>query len=86
MPGLELAGACDGGATVKFIPLVWAGIRRKREIANVVSTAAPAFPLAVTPCRVDGGRRRALTLASIGGLLPAVRAAGAPVSTALRAT
>jgi putative ABC transport system permease protein len=36
VPGLEFAGACDWGVTVKFIPLVWAGICRKRGRAILI--------------------------------------------------
>jgi putative ABC transport system permease protein len=53
---------------------------------NVVSTVGLTFPLAVTPHLVVISLFWALTIALIGGLLPALRAADLPVATALRAT
>ncbi len=53
---------------------------------NVVSTVGLTFPLAVTPHLVVVSLFWSLTIALIGGFLPAVRAADMPVATALRAT
>ncbi len=53
---------------------------------NVVSTVGLTFPLAVTPHLVLVSLFWSLTIALIGGFLPAIRAADLPVATALRAT
>ncbi len=53
---------------------------------NIISTVGLTFPLAVTPHLVIISLFWAVSIALLGGLLPALRAADLPVATALRAT
>jgi putative ABC transport system permease protein len=53
---------------------------------HAISTVGLTFPLAVTPPLVMTGVVFAVVIGLIGGFMPALRAAGAPVATALRAT
>jgi putative ABC transport system permease protein len=51
-----------------------------------VTTSGISFSLVVTPALVGTGIVWALVIGLIGGFMPAIRAARAPVATALRAT
>jgi len=53
---------------------------------NTVSPMGTSFKLIITPHLIELGVAWALVMGVIGGLLPAVRAARVPVTTALRAT
>ena len=53
---------------------------------HAISTLGLTFPLAVTPPLVVTGVVFAVIIGLIGGFMPALRAAGVPVATALRAT
>ena len=53
---------------------------------HAISTVGLTFPLAVTPPLVVTGVVFAVVIGLIGGFMPALRAAGVPVATALRAT
>jgi putative ABC transport system permease protein len=76
---LALAGGAVGMLIAYF---AFNGIRA--STMNWASFSQVAFAFAVTPALVVAGVAYALMLGFAGGLLPAIRAARLPVTTALR--